>query len=218
MVQRESAQKEKAARAASVLARGYRRLGVAPSSATEHLCRRCGHLVESNWRNRVDLISEAIRSTREGIMDRHVIKALLIPIAMATVVLPGAGFHSNGLAADPEMKIEVTMKDKEYHVKGHTMPGTLTAIVLKNNDTVTHGFSSSLFKDVQIRKEGDAVEVKGKGVRSFHVDPGKSATLYFTKGHSAERETMQYPFWCDIHSNMKGEFLIVETTGEVGGG
>jgi hypothetical protein len=29
---------------------------------------------------------------------------------------------------------------------------------------------------------------------------------------------MQYPFWCDIHSNMKGEFLIVETTGEVGGG
>ena len=94
------------------------------------------------------------------------------------------------------------MTNKEYQVKGHTMPGALTAIVLKNNDTVTHGFSSSLFKDVQVRKEGDAVEVKGKGVRSFHVDPGKTATLYFTKGHSAERETMQYPFWCDIHANM----------------
>jgi hypothetical protein len=29
---------------------------------------------------------------------------------------------------------------------------------------------------------------------------------------------MQVPFWCDIHSHMKGEFLVVETKGEVGGG
>jgi len=150
-------------------------------------------------------------------MDRQGIKALFI-LATAAVAWPGIGLHSSGLAADPEMKIEVTMTNKEYQVKGHTMPGALTAIVLKNNDTVTHGFSSSLFKDVQVRKEGDASEVKAKGLRSFHLDPGKTATLYFTKGHSAERETMQYPFWCDIHANMKGEFLVVETTGEVGGG
>lgn len=151
-------------------------------------------------------------------MSRQAIKAFLIPLAMAAVALPGIGLDSSGQAADPEMKIEVTMKNKEYHVKGHTLPGVLTAIVLKNDDTVTHGFSSNLFKDVHVRKEGDAVEAKGKGVRSFHVDPGKTATLYFTKGHSTERETIQYPFWCDIHSNMKGEFLVVETTGEIGGG
>jgi len=156
-------------------------------------------------------------SSREEIMDRQGIKALFI-LATAAVAWPGIGLHSSGLAADPEMKIEVTMTNKEYQVKGHTMPGTLTAIVLKNNDTVTHGFSSNLFKDVQVRKEGDASEVKAKGLRSFHLDPGKTATLYFTKGHSAERETMQYPFWCDIHANMKGEFLVVETTGEIGGG
>ena len=151
-------------------------------------------------------------------MKRQAIKAFLIPLAMAAVALPGGMLYSLGQAAEPEMKIEVTMKDKEYHIKGHTLPGVLTAIVLRNDDTVTHGFSSNLFKDVKVRKEGDAVEVKGKGVRSFHVDPGKTATLYFTRGHSAERETMQYPFWCDIHSNMKGEFLVVETTGEIGGG
>ena len=71
-------------------------------------------------------------------MNRQAIKALLIPLTMAAVSLPGGFLHSIGQAADPEMKIEVTMKDKEYHVKGHTMPGSLTAIVLKNNDTVTH--------------------------------------------------------------------------------
>jgi hypothetical protein len=116
------------------------------------------------------------------------------------------------------MKIEVTMKNQGYQVKGHTLPGVLTAIVLRNEDNVAHGFSSTLFKDVKVRKQGDAVEVKEKGVKSFHVEPGKTATLYFTKGYDAERETLQYPFWCDLHSNMKGEFLVVETTGEVGGG
>lgn len=141
-------------------------------------------------------------------------------VAVGVIAASGvwADAQSVAQAADPEMKIEVTMKDGAYIVKGHTTPGTLTAIVLRNEDKILHGFSSELFKHVSVRKEGDAVEVKGHGVKSFHVQPGKTATLYFTKGSSAERETMQYPFWCDIHKNMKGEFLIVETTGEVGGG
>ena len=143
--------------------------------------------------------------------------SLLVPIAAAAIVIPAISFNSGLQAAEP-MKIEVTMKDKEYKVKGHTLPGQLTTIVLKNEDTVTHGFSSSLFKDVQIKKEGDALEVSDKGVKSYHVAPGKTATLTFTKGHSAERETVQYPFWCDMHPQMKGEFLVVETTGEIGGG
>jgi plastocyanin len=148
------------------------------------------------------------------------LKRVAIPIAVGVVVVSAFWTNSQSVAqaADPEMKIEVTMKNGGYVVKGHTTPGSLTAIVLRNEDTVTHGFSSNLFKHVAVRKEGDAVEVKAHGVKSFHVEPGKTATLYFTKGHGAERETIQYPFWCDIHKNMKGEFLIVETTGEVGGG
>jgi hypothetical protein len=172
-------------------------------------------------RTRIEKSTEIVRVnislTKEGLMKRQTIRTLLIPLAMVATAL-GIGLDTSGQAADPEMKIEVTMKDKEYHVKGHTLPGVLTAIVLRNNDTVTHGFSSALFKDAHVRKEGDAIEVKEKGVKSFHVDPGKTATLYFTKGHSPERETMQYGFWCDIHSHMKGEFLVVETTGEIGGG
>ena len=145
------------------------------------------------------------------------IRALIVPMAMAAMAMPAFLSSIHVQAAEP-MKIEVTMKDKEYKVKGHTLPGQLTTIVLKNEDTVTHGFSSNLLKDVQIKKEGDAIEVAEKGVKSYHVAPGKTATLTFTKGHSNERETVQYPFWCDMHPNMKGEFLVVETTGEIGGG
>jgi sporulation protein YlmC with PRC-barrel domain len=112
----------------------------------------------------------------------------------------------------PEMKIEVTMKDKQFHVEGHTFPGVLTSIIIRNRDNVTHGFSSNLFKQVRVRKEGEAEEVTTKqGTKSFHVDPGKVVTLYFTKGRGGEGETIQYPFWCDIHGNMRDEFLVVET-------
>ena len=60
-------------------------------------------------------------------------------------------------------------------------------------------------------------------MKSFHVDAGKVATLVFTKPVKHDpatgiSETEQYAFWCDMHPHMKGEFLIVETKGEVGGG
>jgi len=121
------------------------------------------------------------------------------------------------------VKIEITMQDRGYHVKGHALPNTLTVIVLRNQDTETHGFSSPLFKDVVIRTEGEAIEVKNKGIRSYHVPAGKTATLYFTQASRIDpstgiRETTQYPFRCDIYPNMKGEFLVIETRGEMGGG
>lgn len=120
-------------------------------------------------------------------------------------------------------KIEIIMQDRGYQVKGHSVPDSLTVIVLRNQDAETHGFSSPLFKDLVIRTEGDAKEVKKNGIRSYHVPAGKTATLYFSKASRVDpstgiRETTQYPFRCDIHPDMKGEFLVVETRGELGGG
>jgi hypothetical protein len=91
---------------------------------------------------------------------------------------------------------------------------------------MTHGISSPMFKEGVTKKEGDGVEIrgqKGKGYRAYHLEPGQTMTLHFTKSGKADpqtgiSETMQVPFWCDIHSHMKGEFLVVETKGEVGGG
>jgi len=118
--------------------------------------------------------------------------------------------------AVPEMTIHVTMKNRAYHVTGHTSPGALTAIVLRNEDTVTHGFSSPLFRQTLVITEGDAEEIRRRGhIFSYHVDPGKTATIYFKKGSPSHPETVQVSFWCDIHAKMKGEFLVVETMSEI---
>ena len=129
-------------------------------------------------------------------------------------------------AADPEMKIEVTITDQGYDVKGHTNPGSLTAIVVRNQGSTTHGISSPLFKEGVVEKQGSGVEIrgpKGKGFRAYHLEPGQTMTLLFKKDSRMDpmtggSETMQVPFWCDIHTHMKGEFLVVETKGEIGGG
>ena len=121
------------------------------------------------------------------------------------------------------VKIEITMQEHGYDVKGHSLPDSPTAIVLRNQDTETHGFSSPRFKELVIRTEGDATEVKTEEIRSYHVPPGKTAILYFTQASHVDpltgyQETIQYPFRCDLHPNMKGEFLVIETRGELGGG
>jgi hypothetical protein len=148
-------------------------------------------------------------------------------MAMGAIALVTVGGSLPSIVqAEDEMKVEITIKDDGYGVKGHTMPGSLTKIVLRNEGTMTHGFSSPMLKEGVVKREGDGVEIrgpKGKGFRAYHLDPGKTMTLTFKKeSHSdpatGASETIQVPFWCDIHSHMKGEFLVVETKGEVGGG
>jgi hypothetical protein len=135
-----------------------------------------------------------------------------------------ASLRSESRSAKATMpKIEIIMQNQGFQVTGHSVPDSLTAIVLRNQDTETHGFSSPRFKELVIRTEGDVIEVTNKGIRSYHVPAGKTATLYFTKASRVDpatgiRETTQYAFQCDIHPNMKGEFLVVETRGEMGGG
>lgn len=156
------------------------------------------------------------------------LKGLLVPLAMGAVTLLVAGFDGRSVvqAADPEMKVDVTITDKGYEVTGHTTPGALTAIVVHNKGSMTHGIASPLFKGGVVKKEGDGTEVKspkGKSARAYHLEPGKSMTLYFKKSSQTDpatgiSETTQVPIWCDIHTHMRGEFLVVETKGEVGGG
>ena len=156
-----------------------------------------------------------------------VLRGLLVPLAMGAVTLSVAGFNGQSVvqAADPDMKVEVTITDKGYDVKGHTTHGALTAIVVSNKGTMTHGINSPLFKEGVVKKEGAGTEVAGKskGVKAYHLEPGQTMTLHFKKVSHTDpatgiSETTQVPFWCDIHPGMRGEFLVVETKGEVGGG
>ncbi len=149
----------------------------------------------------------------------HSFKALLVPMALAAVALPSLGTDISSIAQAAEpMKIEVTMTNKEFKVSGHTLPGELTEIVIRNQDTMTHGFTSPLLNDVGVKVEGEGVALKGKGINAYHIEPGKVMRIYFTKHSKSEPETMRYVFWCDLHPEMKGELFIVETKGEIGGG
>jgi hypothetical protein len=46
-----------------------------------------------------------------------------------------------------KVTIQVTIKKMEFHVTGYGREGNPTAIVVRNEDGVTHGFYSPLFKD-----------------------------------------------------------------------
>ncbi len=157
------------------------------------------------------------------------ITLLAVPVALAMMTLPGPGTNTlyaqkSGMGAPPS-KVEITIKDREhgYETVGFTMPSQDTVIVIHNQDTVTHGFASKLFKDIPVRMEG-GIEVRGKNFRSFHVDPGKTMTLRFSTAPSdfdpvmGIAESIRHALWCDIHPEVKGELYVIETKGEIGGG
>ena len=157
----------------------------------------------------------------------HTVRALIFPMAVGTIALAAIGIGiPSTVQAEDEMKVEVTITDKGYDVKGHSAAGSLTRIIVRNQGTMTHGISSPMFKEGVLKKEGDGVEIrgpKGKGFRAYHLEPGQTMTLSFKKECLPDpatgiSETSQVPFWCDIHTHMKGEFLVLETRGEVGGG
>ena len=157
----------------------------------------------------------------------HTVRAVIFPMAVGTIALAAIGIGiPSTVQAEDEMKVEVTITDKGYDVKGYTTAGSLTKIIVRNQGSMTHGISSPMFKEGVLKKEGDGVEIrgpKGKGFRAYHLEPGQTMTLSFKKESRPDpatgiSETSQVPFWCDIHTHMKGEFLVLETRGEVGGG
>jgi hypothetical protein len=163
---------------------------------------------------------------REGVMKRNMRgrNRLLVPLAMGAIVLALMGLDGRSVvqATDQgEMHVDVTITDEGYSVKGHTLTDQMTAITFRNNGTMPHGISSPAFSTGIVKKEGDGVEmkdVKGKGYKAFLLQPGKTMTLHFYKVASADQTTMQIPFWCPLHPRHKGEFMVVETRGELGGG
>jgi hypothetical protein len=154
----------------------------------------------------------------------YVRNRLLVPLALGAIVLTVMGFdpRSPVQASDQgQMHVDITITDLGYNVKGHTLSDQLTSITVRNNGTIPHGITSPAFTTGVIKKEGEGVEMrdsKGKGFKAYHLEPGKSMTLHFSKASTTDRETTQVPFWCDLHPHMKGEFLVVETRGEIGGG
>jgi hypothetical protein len=148
-------------------------------------------------------------------------------IAVTGMILFGAGTGTTYAQAQETgsqpSKVEITIKDRQhgYQTVGMTHPSHDTIIVVRNQDTVTHGFASRLFRDIDVQVE-NGKEVWGKNFRSFHVEPGQVMTLHFPTapmklGIHGPVESMRHAIWCDIHPEVRGELYVVETRGDLGG-
>ena len=144
-------------------------------------------------------------------------KALFVPVALAVGALLGMVTLAVQ-AADPipTKKIEIVIKDgKSKVVGGSTITGVPTEIVVRNEDTITHGFNTSMFEGkLDVKMEGGSL-AKGKGPYVYRVDAGKTMVLKFTL--PAQDGSSSEAFWCDMHHSMKGEMLVVEFSGSGGG-
>ncbi len=156
------------------------------------------------------------------------VKSTVVLAVAAWAVLAGSHDRAYAQAAGmgaPPSKVEIIIKDRQhgYETAGFTMPSQDTIIVVRNQDSVTHGFASKLFKDITVKAEGGK-EVQGKQFKSFHVEAGKTVTLRFSTAPSnfdsatGGAESIRHALWCDIHPEVKGELFVIETRGDIGGG
>ena len=118
----------------------------------------------------------------------------------------GIDAQSETLTAQ-EQRIEIIIRDYTFMLTQPTPVRlhTSTALVLRNQDIVRHGFTSPMMAGLLLHGEGEGIAAYGKGVEGFYVDPGKTLVIRFT----AER-TGSYTFRCDLHPQMKGELFLLE--------
>jgi hypothetical protein len=134
-----------------------------------------------------------------------------------------------------EVDVAIDISEKAFHItKGGTergitlMAGMPTVFQLRNRDLVAHEFMSTLFRDVPFRISGTATLVKTARAAGVRVDPGQTVTLEFSaplakEDQNGAGQSSYDVFWCNVHGRehgqkMRGELLIIETTGEIGGG
>lgn len=129
-------------------------------------------------------------------------------LVFISVVLTSFGLdaQSETLTAQ-EQRIEIIIRDYTFMLTQPTPVRlhTSTAIILRNQDIVRHGFTSPMTAGLLLHGEGEGIAAYGKGVEGFYVDPGKTLVIRFT----TER-TGSYTFRCDLHPQMKGELYMLE--------
>jgi hypothetical protein len=167
-----------------------------------------------------------------------VISTVVVALAFAATASAGSVEDKTqvpvGGAGLKEVYVAIEISEKSFHItKGSTekgitlMAGMPAAIQLHNKDLVAHEFMSTLFRDVPFRITGNATLVKTARASGVRVDPGQTVTLEFNAPLSKEDEygaieSTYDVFWCNVHGKehgqkMRGEMVIIETRGDIGG-
>lgn len=130
----------------------------------------------------------------------------LVALACLVVFQAGPVQATDSTAVAQEQRIEIVMRDSVFLLTkpAPIRPGLPTVIVLRNEDIIRHGFTSPMLFGLLVHAEGEGIASYGKGVEGFYVDPGKTLVIRFTTERPGS-----YPFRCDLHPQMKGEFFML---------
>jgi len=121
-------------------------------------------------------------------------------IAMAILLLAETPVESQ-----PEQVVEVVIKNFTYVTKQKALRlGVPTAIKVVNEDVERHDFGSTMFEGIPTKVEQDGISVYGRGVGGVMLDPRRNVVIRFDLERPGRHE-----FRCSIHSNMKGELLLL---------
>ena len=121
-------------------------------------------------------------------------------IAMAILLLAETPVESQ-----PEQVVEVVIKNFTYVTKQKALRlGVPTAIKVVNEDAERHDFGSTMFEGIPTKVEQDGISVYGRGVGGVMLDPRRNVVIRFDLERPGRHE-----FRCSIHSNMKGELLLL---------
>ncbi len=111
-------------------------------------------------------------------------------------------------ALEPQQEaIEITIRDSTF-VKTKTTPirpELPIAIIIHNDDSIRHGFTSPMLKGLLVEGDAEGVDFYGRGVDGVHIKPGKTVTLRMLVPAQGS-----FPFNCDLHSDMQGELYLLQ--------
>jgi|SRR5262245_20042798 len=161
---------------------------------------------------------------------RYIVGSAITAAVLALAASAGAQEVSK--LSDPKnIDAEVVMKDKAFHItQGESSKGIMLVsggradIRLKNEDGVAHEFVSTMLYNVPFQLNGAGTLVKAPKAAGVRVDPGQTVVLSFdVPADSKEFQHIYEVFWCNVHGKqhgdaMRGEIVIVDQRGEVGGG
>jgi len=116
------------------------------------------------------------------------------------------GAAASSLAQEDESDtIEIVIEHSAFHLKATKMQIDKEAIlVVRNLDSIEHGFTSPGFRGLDVRVESEGVVTYGKGIEGLYVGPGEEVSIVFTP-----RRSGKLTFRCDLHPNMTGEVLYL---------
>lgn len=139
-------------------------------------------------------------------------------VALAVGTVLGLGLSGVEVrVAQAAQKVDVVIQHGEAKlVHGSILSGVQTEVSIRNEDSVTHGFNSSVFGGAHnVEMVGGSV-AEGKGSNVYRVEPGRTMLIKFTVPIDGKGESRTHAFWCDMHRGVKGEMLLVEQTWEGG--